>query len=433
MLLCSTTFTVVVVAFLTMFKAKLPDLHIGPNLQQPWHNNPNQTLSCINGDVLESPFKNTMAMIRWNSMHPERVPLLMKYEPFFHTVHISLPGYFPDKPTNFHNLTHDQWPENGTFTVYKQIARTMRLILEEEPKINGLLYFHFDAWINPLAWAGADANTIWFPSILDVRPPSGGGPEFHCMTNPQVYGWWGWDQGFHKAVMAAQEVIQRMGLPFVVNPKEWCSGWSDIYYVPRRFFADYILLSEVMGQFQAFHETAVPTMMHIIDQSRRSNKYRSAMDLIGDCWGSCCASNPNEYDVLSSRCGHRIDYRNEKVSMTFFDHLDEEARSLGQPANCSVSTADSPMFNTTVDVGRMLREVAQVKAQFQEAQRKEDEERKKKEEQEKKEKEEKEKKEKEEQENRPKEEEKGKTENEEQEKKTKEEDKAPKEGEKTEG
>jgi hypothetical protein len=41
--------------------------------------------------VLKSPFENTLAMVRWNSYHPERMPLLKKYTPFYDTVHFSMP------------------------------------------------------------------------------------------------------------------------------------------------------------------------------------------------------------------------------------------------------------------------------------------------------------------------------------------------------
>lgn len=36
--------------------------------------------------IMKSPFDKTMAIIRWNHAHKERLPLLQKYEPFFHTV-----------------------------------------------------------------------------------------------------------------------------------------------------------------------------------------------------------------------------------------------------------------------------------------------------------------------------------------------------------
>jgi hypothetical protein len=36
--------------------------------------------------ILQSPFEKTVAIIRFNHAYRERLPLLRKYEPFFHTV-----------------------------------------------------------------------------------------------------------------------------------------------------------------------------------------------------------------------------------------------------------------------------------------------------------------------------------------------------------
>jgi hypothetical protein len=321
----STFVTIIIVAFLTMSQAKLPDF------AKPKHGHTSAPGSTDGTDRVESPFKNTMAMIRWNSPHPERIPLLMKYQPFFHTVHISMPGLMPEHPPEFHNLTHDQWP--GTFTVYMQLAHSMKLILDSYPEIDGLMYYHFDAWIDPLAWTGANPYTIWFPSIVDTAPPAHGGPQFMCINDTSRYNWWGWGEDFHKAAMAASNVVDHFDLEYKIKRDEWCVGWSDIYYIPRRFFADYIFLSEIFGGFGVFHEVAVPTMVHIIDQSRRRNPHRPVIDRIGDCWGSCCASDPRVEDVLWSRCGHRLNYLTQPVVDAFYNHLDEEAALLGQPLN----------------------------------------------------------------------------------------------------
>lgn len=322
MLGAATLFTVVVVAFLTMFEAKMPS----------FAQNGSSAGSAYNQEMdmkIESPFKNTMAMIRWNSAHPERIPTLMKYEPFFHTVHISMPGLLPDKDPEFHNLTHDQWP--GTFTVYMQLAHTMQLILDKHPDIDGIMYYHFDAWIDPLAWAGANKHNIWFPSIVDIAPPNHGGPQFICTNDVNKYNWWGWGADFHKHAMAAAAVVDHFNLEYTVKKDEWCVGWSDIYYIPRRFFADYIFLSEIFGGFSVFHEVAIPTMVHIIDQSRRRNPATPIIDRFGDCWGSCCASNPKIEDVLWARCGHRLDYLNQPVVDAFYSRLEAEGKMLGMP------------------------------------------------------------------------------------------------------
>ncbi|RDW84823.1 UDP-galactose transporter [Coleophoma cylindrospora] len=331
-------FTVVVVAFLTMSNSRMPDRAKGKTAgSQP-------AIDEAADLVLESPFKNTLAMVRWNSDHPERMPLLQQYAPFFHDLHFSMPGYVKGD-VEFHNLTHDSFP--SAEVIYTQIAKTMQLILDAPAgsatsEIEGLFYYHFDAWIDPLAYAGSNMHNIWFPDIVDQAPPNGGGPRFECMTDPKRYDWWGWGQKFHHASMAASAVVDHFDMDYNVNPYEWCIGWTDIYYVPRRFFADYIFLSSIFGGFSVFHEVAVPTMLHIIDESRRRHPSRSIIDRFGDCWGSCCASNPNVQDILWNRCGHRLDYVNEKVTAVHYERLGNQTAMLGEPIGETVYAHKRP-------------------------------------------------------------------------------------------
>ncbi|GKT55679.1 UDP-galactose transporter [Colletotrichum tofieldiae] len=325
----ATFITVLIVAFLTMSEAKMPDFAKEGGSAPSAPSGPKPVTG--SESKVESPFKNTMAMIRWNSARPERIPMLQKYEPFFHTVHISMPNLFKGEDPEFHNLTYDQFP--GTFTVYKQVSRTMKLILDTQPEIDGLMYYHFDAWIDPLGWTGMNPYNIHFPAILDTAPPSHGGPEYMCLTDIKNYNWWGWGQDFHRTAMAAASVVDNFDLEYKIRRDEFCVGWSDIYYIPRRFFADYIFLSEIFAGFGVFHEVAIPTIVHIIDQSRRRNPYRSIIDHISDCWGNCCSSNPKIRDVLGTRCGHRLNYLEEEPIKAFYDKLDAQADILGQTLN----------------------------------------------------------------------------------------------------
>jgi hypothetical protein len=132
-------------------------------------------------------------------------------------------------------------------------------------------------------------------------------------------------------------------MDFVVNPSEWCVGWTDIYYIPRRFFKDYIFLAEIFGGFETFHEVAVPTIVHIIDESRRMHPFIPVTDRFGDCWGSCCDGDPSELDVLWHRCGHRLDYLNDAVIAAHYTRLENEAKAIGEPLHkVASSRKDAP-------------------------------------------------------------------------------------------
>ncbi|KZL75522.1 UDP-galactose transporter [Colletotrichum tofieldiae] len=283
------------------------------------------------GNLTASPFSNTLAMIRWNAKRMERVPLLLKYKPFFHTVHISMPEMMDDKPDDYHNLTHSQYPHHQT--IYMQVAHTMKLILDEQPDIEGLMYFHFDSWIDPMAWVDENRQSIWYPTSHNTRQFEGDGPRYMCMTDWQKFPqWWGWYHKWNEKAVTVNGEIARMNRGYAVEEEEFCVGWSDIFYIPRRFFADFIFLSYVYGCADLFHEVAIPTMLNIIDRSRRSEaaKFQSVIDRIGDCWGGCCDDSATAHDVKWTRCGHRLSYLNQEVVDAHYSRLDEQTAWLGQ-------------------------------------------------------------------------------------------------------
>ncbi|KAJ0162632.1 hypothetical protein CTA2_4249 [Colletotrichum tanaceti] len=283
------------------------------------------------GNLSASPFSNTIAMIRWNTKRTERVPLLLKYKPFFHTVHISMPEMMDDKPKDYHNLTHSQYAYHET--IYIQVAKTMKLILDEQPEIEGLMYFHFDSWIDLMAWVDENRQSIWYPTSHNTRQFEGDGPRYMCMTDWQKFPqWWGWYHKWNEKAVTVNREITRMNRGYRVDEDEFCVGWSDIFYIPRRFFADFIFLSYVYGCADLFHEVAIPTMLNIIDRSRRSEaaKFQSVIDRIGDCWGGCCDDSATAHDVKWTRCGHRLSYLNQELVDAHYSRLDEQTAWLAQ-------------------------------------------------------------------------------------------------------
>ncbi|PNS19648.1 UDP-galactose transporter [Sphaceloma murrayae] len=298
--------------------------------------------------VVESPLKDSLAFVRWNAPHPERIPTIMKYKPYFADIHISMPDYL--RQTNrsectspfdqqcgmdlFNDIHADNY--GGTMQIYTSVARTMQLILDAPDnssvsKMNGLFYFHFDAWIDPMGFSTENIEKIWFPD--------GENPRFECMTNTSDYNHWtfgGNDPQSYRATNATADVVKHLvnsGLRSRINQREWCVGWADIYYIPRRYFKDYISLSRVFFAHDVMHEVAIPTMIRIIDLMRRSNVMNTheVLTHLSDCWGSCCSDDPHGTDLLWHRCGHRLDFSNKKLANVFFDKIDRNADVLGTP------------------------------------------------------------------------------------------------------
>ncbi|KAK9435766.1 UDP-galactose transporter [Metarhizium brunneum] len=277
--------------------------------------------------AVTSPFEKTLAFVRWNGARPERIPHVMKYKPFFHTMHISMPNETtPGLGLNKTSLTEDA----ATITplIYRQVAFTLQVILDTQPEITGLFYFHFDSWIDPLAWSDMNLENMYFPFLTDKTK----GPFTICMSDTAKQDWWGWDRDLHQTAMNAASAARSSPLTrnYTINDREWCLGWSDIYYIPRRFFQDYIRLADIFSnpQFNVFHEVAIPTIVHIIDNSNRKNPHIPVVNHISDCWGDCCSSNPSVDDVLRYPCGHRLDYLNETVTEAFYAKLASEASLL---------------------------------------------------------------------------------------------------------
>jgi hypothetical protein len=79
----------------------------------------------------------------------------------------------------------------------------------------------------------------------------------------------------HVNARRAIEAIQRFNYPYPSG--EFCVGWSDFHHIPRRFWADWIFLSGFFNDFETFQEVAIPTMMHMIDSSRRLHPAQSIM------------------------------------------------------------------------------------------------------------------------------------------------------------
>lgn len=88
---------------------------------------------------------------------------------------------------------------------------------------------------------------------------------------------------------------------------------------------EFIFLSKLFYASKTVQEIAVPTILHIIDQSRRDHPYRSILTRLGDCWTQAVG-----VDALSeSRCGGKIDFRGKEVVDAVFGRLDMQARLLG--------------------------------------------------------------------------------------------------------
>lgn len=153
-------------------------------------------------------------------------------------------------------MTHDSWG-NG-HSMYQGVAETMRIILqgseeevfdfdkrnmdpksnstalkstsnslppfrEEGPRqaseIDGMMFYHFDAWIDPLGFADDDFSKIWFPGAWNQ------GPTFQCINDTKLYPWSWWNENPDKKALAAMQTVRDLELGFTLLPhQQFCTG-----------------------------------------------------------------------------------------------------------------------------------------------------------------------------------------------------------------
>ncbi|KAF2395650.1 hypothetical protein EJ06DRAFT_484915 [Trichodelitschia bisporula] len=274
--------------------------------------------------VFESPFKNTMAFIRLNADLPKRVETLYEgYSPYFHSIHISMPesGHLGNETTIERDYCDD------SFIIYDPVRATMKLILEDPAydDVEGLLFFHFDAWVEPLSFHDMPMDKLW---VLDK-----GSIPYLCMRDVKewVPDWMWFGAKEHERAKMASTVIKSYLPNYDVDPEQFCVGWSDMYYLPRRFFADFQHLSTIIASARIMHEIAIPTLWNIIDRTYSPHPSRSVIYRWSDCWGGCCDSGVKPGELAQKRCGHKLDYLNWETTRLHYDLLKTNAPLLGQP------------------------------------------------------------------------------------------------------
>lgn len=273
-----------------------------------------------------SPFANTVGFLRMNH-HVERMPLLSKYEPFFHTLHYSAqPGANHAWPTkNTTNITHSTWGDH--MSVYMPVADVMRLILADEKynSIDGLLNFQLDVWVNPMEFGNMDFTRAWLVNGRD-------NPTKVHLTDDTKWAWWVkydlWNQG-------VKSLNSLNGTKYAVDQIRITNGFADLYYIPRRYFKDFIYLVE--RWFPQFHETTIPTILDVLDRAYREEAGTHQVLWLADCWGNTMAKDPPAEALLYERCGHRIALNKKKQTKIHFGRLDRQAAHLMDHKNASAT------------------------------------------------------------------------------------------------
>ena len=312
--------------------------------------NPAKPIVESHENTILSPFRNSMAYVRWNSGdHRNRDVRIREYAPFFHTLHFSI----PEEHYDYLNMTDDTF--RHSMESYQGVADTMSHILKQSElekegntgpqpesvtnphqrpasEIDGLMYYHFDSWLSPLDFANEDRNNVWLMGGVNQNP------RYLCTNTTERHDWLWFGQGAQGPIRSALKAVANDPMGYVVPPdNKLCYGWADIYWIPRRFFRDWIYLANIFNLHRGMHEMAVPTILTIIDLTYRTHETRPLLTRIGDCYGGCCSvAKYADDDVLFYRCGHKLDHLNMDTVNAQTNRLREQAAMLGQPFNATL-------------------------------------------------------------------------------------------------
>ena len=296
-------------------------------LQAAW-----QASSSARTAVIEAPLP--IAAILFFGTHLERLPLLRAaYSPYFHSlVFMSLSAEILSHGRR-HNATlrqrhhyhHCRSLLKTTYTCVSDVAARYT----RHPGVRGILYLHFDLWVQPWELARPSSPILDAPWALPpfrimVKAP---GPtrllpidcfnasraaEYVTLYKTPLPGTalrgskkrtvpaWTWGRDVPAAIAGLRDACAEAQGWGQCDPDRLCIGWADLYYVPRSMYASFGWLSRQFGRHSANAELAVPTMMRLLSDWAHTSLRRLP------CWGFCCSSTPCPELLLRHACGHRM-------------------------------------------------------------------------------------------------------------------------------
>jgi len=120
-------------------------------------------------------------------------------------------------------------------------------------------------------------------------------------------------------------------------PARGCSGWADLYYVPRALQPHFGALASSFAKREANAELAVPTMLRWLSSAASfdggGNLPGTGAPAVASvepvaageagrvaelrCWGFCCSSAACPELLLRHMCGHRMDLYDDRMRHAF--------------------------------------------------------------------------------------------------------------------
>eukprot|EP00747_Dinoflagellata_sp_TGD_P208442 gnl/TRDRNA2_/TRDRNA2_81933_c0_seq1.p1 gnl/TRDRNA2_/TRDRNA2_81933_c0~~gnl/TRDRNA2_/TRDRNA2_81933_c0_seq1.p1 ORF type:complete len:536 (+),score=47.54 gnl/TRDRNA2_/TRDRNA2_81933_c0_seq1:167-1774(+) len=212
----------------------------------------------------------------------------------------------------------------------------------------GVVWAHFDFWLTPT-----------FPNRCGTRC---GRTICERCPNPGIYSFdevWGlyykctdkrtaarspfWIDSARSArgramkggscIRAVDEAHRRMNRTFPqlgIKPA-YCSGWGDMFYMPRSEWDLYsagIAIMNSVGLKSGHNEIYLPILLHWITHSKRRTRLRDLQ-----CWGTCCMTAKDPVLMHNFSCGHRIWWPHKGMKLAFDKLWDDHWQAVGAAGN----------------------------------------------------------------------------------------------------
>jgi hypothetical protein len=258
-------------------------------------------------NVTSGPFKNTIAFITIKNELPEigmALKLKQAYGSSFQTV-------FVDVPSGKQSNSVDYMP---VYSIVKLIANSASF-----SKIDGIFYFQSDSWINTPRFEKADFTKIWTLGRGRCRRPNS---ESAWVSREVV------DTDKEKELIEANKEAVYIAPYLNIDEHSLCSGQPDMYFLPRKYFGDFLYLASTYGDRQTPVDPALalPTIWNIIERyhsPHRSGQYFRNEPVILPDLLNCRNMSSSMDDMLQAKCGHSVDLSEERSRRMYFNSLNE--------------------------------------------------------------------------------------------------------------
>lgn len=206
------------------------------------------------GTIFGKSFDNVLLIINYNHAHYDSIPFITNiYKEYFPNIVF----YGPKQDRKVH-----YYPHNRGFFSYMCIVDAMR----KYPDYEGYLFLMDDCILHAWLLEGFDTTKIWFSDILFHTQARGNPIDLALQEKATSWVWWAGEFGYKPMTRAFNDLPAAYKNQLAQNwgPNHVVAAFSDLLYLPARLKDQFIEVAATFGKYNAFLETALPTIISCI-------------------------------------------------------------------------------------------------------------------------------------------------------------------------